>query len=395
MRKLIIVISMGIGVLLASRAFPLESPMLDGADTSPSLYALRGVSRIDFVSAEVSAGNNAFSLGDYSLYNGEFLTDSDKEKIMESVPEAGVDTRAYASLGMGAVMTRGLFVAGGGRAGQNSSMPRDVLDLALYGNEIGRTYSMDGASGEAMALAGIGVGYSRAFDLSGRELFAGARLQVLKGLAYGGVVRAGGSLHTEVDGLSGDGEIVTRTAKGGAGYSVDVGASHRTYSNIIISVYVLNAVSLMRWTEACKEDVNGFIADNITFGDSSLDSLVEDFHETRELPGFSTSLAPVLGIAVEKDVHWTYLSVVYTQGFRQGAFTTGRPRLAVTGIWESLGFMDLGVGLAYEAGFGIDECVRLGFGRMTRLDVSAGFSPLPYAPSLKQLDFSMRLSHRL
>jgi hypothetical protein len=394
-RKLIIVLSIGLGVLLASRGFPLEAHIFDGADINPSLYAMRGVSRVDFISARASAGNNAFSLGDYSLYNGDFLTDADKAKIMESVPESGVDTRAYASLGTAAVMRGGLYVAAAGRAGQNSSMPRDVLDLALYGNEIGRTYCMDGASGEALALADITLGYSRPIDFSGREFFAGARLHILKGLAYGGVVRAGGSLHTEVESLSGDGEIVTRTAKGGTGYSLDIGACHRTYSHIVISAYILNALSLIRWTSGCREDVNTLIAENVTFGAASADSLLEDFHDSRDLSGFSTSLAPVLGIGVEKDLRWAYLSVLYTQGIRQGAFATGRPRLSVAGIWESLGFMDLGAGLAYEAGFGIDECVRMGFGRSPRLEVGAGFSPLPHGSSLKQLEVSMRLSHRL
>ena len=395
MRKLLILIGMGIGVLLASRAFPFEGSMFEGPDVNPALYSLRGESRVDFLRARASAGNNAFSMGDYSLYNGDFLTDADKDDILESVPETGLRTRTYASAGMGAVVKGRYFVAGGGRAGQNSTVPRDVLDLALHGNEIDRTYSLDGASGEAMALADISLAYSTPVSVSGRKYFAGARLHYLKGLAYGGVVRAGGTLYTDEESLSGEGEVVTRTAQGGSGYSLDIGLSYRTHSHIIISAYVLNALSSINWTVDCKEEVNGLIAENVTFGSSDLDSLIDDYHESRDLESFSTSVAPMLGIGVEKAIRWTYLSVLYTQGFRQGAFTTGRPRLAVSGTWESIWFMDLRVGLAYESGFGFDEQIQVGLGRSPRLELGAGFSPLPYTSAMKQLGVSMGMSFRL
>ena len=395
MRKLLILIGMGVGVLLASRAFPLEGSLFEGPDVNPALYSLRGESRVDFLRARASAGNNAFSMGDYSLYNGDFLTDADKDDILGSVPETGLCTSAYAYGGMGAVVRGRYYLAGGGRAGQNSTMPRDVVDLALHGNEIDRTYSLAGASGEAMALADISLAYSTPVSISGRTYFAGARFHYLKGLAYGGVLRAGGTLHTDEESLSGEGEVVTRTAQGGSGYSLDLGMSHRTHSHIIISAYVLNALSGMNWTDNCKEEVNGLVAENIAFGSSDIDSLIDDYHESRDLDSFSTSIAPVLGIGLEKALSWTYLSVLYTQGFRQGAFTTGKPRLAVSGMWESIWFVDLSVGLAYESGFGFDERIQVGLGRSPRLELGAGFSPLPYASAMKQFEVSMGMSFRL
>lgn len=395
MRRLLILIGMGAGMLLASRAFPLEGALFEGPDINPALYSLRGESRVDFLSVRAGAGNNAFSMGDYSLYNGDFLTDADKDDILGSVPGSGLETRAYAYAGTGAVMKGRIYVAAAGRAGQNSTMPRDVLDLALYGNEMGRTYSMDGARGEAMALADISLAYSAPVNVSGREFFAGARFHYLKGLAYGGVVRAGGYLHTDEESLSGEGEVVTRTAQGGSGYSVDIGLSHRTYSHMVINAYLLNALSSMKWTDNCKEEINGLVAENITFGNSDLDSLIDDYHEIRDLESFSTSMAPVLGLGVEKDVRWTYLSLLYTQGFSQGAFTTGKPRLAVSGAWQSLWLVDLKVGLAYESGFGFDERVQVGFGRSPRLELGAGFSPLPYASAMKQFEVYMGMSFRL
>lgn len=395
MRKMLILLGLGAGMLLASRALPSEGPVFEGPSANPALYSLRGESRVDLLRARASAGNNAFSMGDYSLYNGDFLTDADKDEILGSIPESGLDTRACAYAGMGAVVGGRYYVAGAGRAGQNSTMPRDVLDLALHGNEMDRTYTMDGASGEAVALADISIAYSGPMTVSGRDFYAGARFHYLKGLAYGGVVRASGSLHTDEHGLTGEGEIVTRTAQGGSGYSLDIGLAHRTHSHIVISAYILNAVSSLNWTDACKEEVNSLIADNIAFGSADLDSLIEDYHESRDLDNFSTTLAPILGLGVEKDVGWTYLSILYTQGFRQGAFTTGKPRISVSGAWASLWIMDLRAGLAYESGFGFDEQVQVGVGQSPRLEFGAGFSPLPYASAMKQLEIYMGMSFSL
>ncbi len=395
MRKLLILIGLGMGMLLASRAFPLECGPFDGPDVNPALYGLRGESRVDFLSVRAGAGNNAFSMGDYSLYNGGFLTDADKADILGSVPGSGLATRAYAWVGMGAVLGGRLSVACGGRAGQNSTMPRDLLDLALHGNQVGRTYCMDGASGEAVAVGDVSLAYSMPVGLAGRTLFAGARLHYLKGLAYGGVVRAAGCLRTDEQSLSGEGEMVLRSALGGSGYALDIGLCQRIYSDIIISAYMLNVASALEWTEECREEVNGIIADNVSFGSDDLDSLVEDYHETRDLEKFSTSLAPVLGLGLEKNTRWAYVSVLYTQGLRRGAFTTGKPRVAVSAAWQSVWIADVLVGAAYESGFGFDERVRLGFGRRPRLEVGAGFAPLPYASSMKQFTVSFGLSYRL
>jgi hypothetical protein len=395
MRKLLILLGMGAGLLLASKAFPMGGAFFEGPDINPALYSVRGAGRVDLLSLSAGAGNNAFSVGDYSLYNGSFITEADKDDILASVPESGLDTRTHAYAGAGAAIGGGFYIAAGARAGQNSTMPRDVLDLALRGNEIARTYCMDNASGEAMAVADISLAYSTPVSLTGRYFFVGARLHYLKGLAYGGVLGASGCLTTEEESLSGEGELVMRTSQGGSGYSLDIGVSHRTYSHIIISAYMLNAVSAMHWNERCKEEVNGVVAENVSFGTSDLDSLIDDYHETHDLEGFTTNLAPVLGLGFEKNTHWTYLSVLYTQGFRQGAFATGRPRLAVTGSWESVWIVDLRLGLAYESGFGFDERVQIGIGQSPRFEIGAGFAPLPYASSMKQFGLSLGMSFRM
>jgi len=395
MRKLLILVGIGAGLLLTSRAFPMRAPFSEGPDINPALYSVRGASRVDFFSVRAGAGNNAFSMDDYSLYNGKFITEGDKQEILGSVPESGLSTRAQAYAGAGAALQGRFYVAGGGRAGENSTIPDDILDLALYGNEVGRTYCMDGASGEAMAVADLSLAYSMPLSLRGREFFAGARVHYLKGLAYGGVVSAGGSLYTGEESLTGEGEMVVRTAEGGSGYSLDLGLAHRTYSHIIISAYILNAVSGIRWSDGCKEEINSVIAQNVSFGDSDLDSLIDDYHETRELAGFSTSIAPVLGLGLEKNTRWTYLSILYTQGLRQGAFTSGEPRLSVTGAWDSVWIMDLRVGLAYESGFGLDERIEIGFGRSPRFEIGAGFAPIPYASSMKQFGLTLGMSCRL
>ena len=158
---------------------------------------------------------------------------------------------------------------------------------------------------------------------------------------------------------------------------------------------MLNVVSTLQWTQDCKQEINAVIAEDITFGAADLDSLVNDFHETKPVAGFSTSIAPILGVSVEKATRWAYLSVLYTQGFRQGAFTSGKPRVAIRGSWQSVWFMDVAAGLAYESGFGLDERVEIGFGRSPRAILGARFSPLPYGSAIRQFEVSMGLSYRM
>jgi hypothetical protein len=392
MRKSLMIL--GTGILLASGACLGGEAGFGSLDPNPALVGFSGESRVDFISLRASAGNNSFSIGEYSLYNGKFLTGADKARIMGSVPESGLDTRAHVSVGGGASWNRGIRLVGWLRAGQVSRMPRDVLDLALFGNEPGRTYDLNGASGEAMGLAGMSIAYAGAVGFSGREVFLGAGLNLLKGLAYDGVVRAEGFIHTGEEGITSAGELVTRTSEGGTGYSLDIGLACISYYDITISTYVLNVASAMHWTSGCVEETNRLIIDSASLGSSDPDSLIEDFYERKTLESFESSISPIAGIRLERDMGWALVSLGYSQGLGPDAFTSGNPRVAASGTWASVRLVDLRADVAYEAGFGLEESVEVGFGRRPRLEFGAGFSPLPYASSIRQVAVSLGLSYR-
>jgi hypothetical protein len=88
---------------------------------------------------EAEAGNNSFSIAQYNRYTGAFLGDSAKADILGSIPKSGL-LLAGGAQAAGAEFGYGNFAASVRTAGSaEATLPRDAFDLALQGNELGRT----------------------------------------------------------------------------------------------------------------------------------------------------------------------------------------------------------------------------------------------------------------
>ena len=78
--------SLGLAGCYTTLAYGIEAPFWN-----PANLGLPQNSRFsfNFFSLGTRLGNNSFSLKDYNYYNGKFLTLSDKNKILNSIPSNG------------------------------------------------------------------------------------------------------------------------------------------------------------------------------------------------------------------------------------------------------------------------------------------------------------------
>ena len=335
-------------------------------------------------------GSNSVSLSDYGIYNGSFLSESQKRDLVGSVPDGGLSLFSSAEASGGGVVLGDVEIRVGLRAGENANLPREVLELVLFGNEVGRTYRLDGTSGEALVTAEIGAFYSQHVPALGPGAVIGG-LRVLKGLAYGGVNQARGSLYSGAGGIDGNGRIELRTAKGGTGYALDLGFQYRTHSDITICTYIENALSMLRWNKGCRREVNTFLFDNVVLGSDDPDSLIKSANESHDIGSFTTRCVPNLYLVIAHPWSGTDYELAYKQGLGNGALASSKPELVMRAARNFKSWMELEASLGWSGRTGITEGMQARLGKRTKLVIGIRVSPAPWPSSLKglSLDFGV------
>ena len=359
--------------------------------SSPTVLGPSGHVRSEIASASFNVGSNSITFADYSMYNGKFLSEAAKRDLLGSVPAGGLSLCSSAEAGGGGLVRDRVGFTVRVRAGESLTLPKDVLDLVLLGNETGRTYDLEGAEGEALAVGELGISCSKGLTWLGRDITLGGAVKMLKGLAYGGIVQADGSLHSGDRLIDGDGRIALRTARGGIGYAIDMGVAHKTHSDMVISIYITDLASLVRWNSGCREEINTFLFDNVSLGTEDPDSLIKTDNLSREIPGFTSHLAPRLDLAVATCWHGYDLAATYRQALRSGALASDKPAFSVAGARDLTSWAALGCSVGWDGMTGMTEGLSVSLGKRTRFELGASVSPSPLRSSLKGLSLDLSL----
>jgi hypothetical protein len=237
--------SLGMG----ESSIAIPDPMLLGRDNPAFLGVAshRGL-RLSLFDVGAELGNNAFSVGDYTRWNGATLTEADEDEILSRVD--GEWSVAGRAIGYGPAFAYGpvaITMRGVGRGG--GRIPESVLEVVFDGNTIEEVTDFSAAGGGGWAAAEIGAAYGHSLGgvLAGGETSIGIRASYLYGLYYAGVIHAEGQLVTLPDTLYGSARMDLRTAEGGSGYRVDVGAVHNR-GNLNVAGRIEGLLGSMRWT---------------------------------------------------------------------------------------------------------------------------------------------------
>jgi hypothetical protein len=149
------------------------------------------------VGLTLAAANNSFSVNFWNknIAGDHHWTADDQNKIMNRIPDSGFRiTGSLAAPLIGVAANRfGLNI--GAEAAGFASAPKDLMRLALLGNQLNKSYQITDFSGESYTLLNYGLGFGYRFDqekLPG--LFFGAGFHFYQGLAMAKVAQADGDL---------------------------------------------------------------------------------------------------------------------------------------------------------------------------------------------------------
>lgn len=316
---------------------------------------------LELAGAGVQITNNSFTLKDYNEYTGAVLSEQDKSVILGKIPGEGLKISANAEASALSVSLGSFVFSMTGYAATEVNLGKEALELFLNGNEIGQSFTLDGMYSEAIAYASAGVSYGMpVYTMGTRQLAVGATLKYIRGFAYERVTEIHGGAVTLATGFEGEGTMIAQTAMGGNGYGLDIGATLKLDDNYTAGVCFTNLLSNISWNKDTEEHGYHFQFDTLDLDNIDNDSIFVSDEYTKDIPGFSSTLPPVMRIGLANTSGKLLWAVDWEQGFKLAAGSSSKPRIAIGAEYRLLGPMPVRAG--YSLGGGRGSVIFAGLG---------------------------------
>ena len=337
---------------------------------NPANLALGGKTSLEWDIAGIGATalieNNSFSVADYNknFTDAEHLiTEANKLSLLSDVPGAGLKINVDADPLLHVLLpingglafnlpgqVRSAFAIGLA-VGVEGEVPKDMVELLLFGNDFNRQYDIAKWDGGAWAVSSFNWAIAKALMPTAlkphlSEFTVGATTKFLLG-GYGETVRSDGGFISRFDGADLDSYILTQ-ASGGYGLGLDIGvAGVLKNKKTTFSVGLLNCLDTMSWGIETRQDslfayASDLKATDFLDGVDDIKDILDnedidgdgevDFYKKSDGKSFSRSLPAMLRVGVSHQLqerltlagNWDQ---VFSEGF--GMATTPRFSLGV------------------------------------------------------------------
>jgi hypothetical protein len=241
----------------------------------PSLLAAFGRPgfTIGLPHVDVEVGSNTYGFADFKKYANSFLTDADKQALLDKITGSTLTIRTL----VGAApfgLSIGPFALLVGASGEvDGSVGKDAVRLALFGNAprpgTSTTFTAAGSTGRAWAATTAAGSFALPFQIPLGRLSVGATYKYVIGnfLGLAGdlgtqvafnplftATEAGQAIYTNYDKSCGTIQPFATGScggKAGTGYGVDLGATLQfARGGITLSAVVVNALGSMTWDQS-------------------------------------------------------------------------------------------------------------------------------------------------
>ena len=322
---------------------------VDAAKYNPANLGLKGYQKyaLEFVSVGVNVSNNSFTLSDYNQYTGAVLSTADKQDILDKIPGEGLkidaDVQATAlSLALGS-----LAFTVTGFAAADVNLNKDLVDLILNGNTFADTVFVTGSYSDGISYGTAGISYGTALYTAGsRQLSVGLTAKYIYGFAVEELVELEGLAATYESGFQGSGRAIVRTAEGGRGYGLDVGAALRFNDTYTAGIRIQNALGQIKWNKGTQEHGYIFEFDTATVDDIEEDDYIGSDDYSIDIDAFSTTLPTVMNVGFAKASGRLLWAVDWIQGLDNTPGASTKPHLAVGAEYSLLKILPIRAGYA-------------------------------------------------
>jgi hypothetical protein len=317
---------------------------------------------LNLFSVAASVNNNSFRWDDYTKYNGEFLTDQDKEDILNSIPSDGFDMNLGADVSVLGFSWGNFALTFSGRGSSDLLLPKEPIELLFFGNELSETLLIQDADGEGCASWDVSFSYGRSIlKRNDKELFCGGNVRVIRGIVYQKVEKTQGKLVTLETGINGDGDFAVKCAEGGKGYALDLGLAMKYKRTWTFGLSFLNLLHRIRWGKNTEEKGYQFRVDSLLAENFDADSLVTELSYTRKIDPFVTNMPTLIRLGVAHQGKKLLWDLDLETGFGDGMGVSKKVRASWGAEYGLLPWLDILGGVSIGGEEGITFANGLGF----------------------------------
>ncbi|MCP4683999.1 MAG: conjugal transfer protein TraF [bacterium] len=338
----------------------------DAAKYNPANLGLRGYQRfaLEIASVGVNVSNNSFTLDDYNKYTGAILSTSDKQDILNKVPGEGLKIDADVKASAMSLAFGSMAVSVTGFAAADVNLNKDILELILNGNTFADTVQVTGSYSDGLSYGSAELSYGTAIYSAGsRQLSVGLTARYIRGVAVEQLVELEGLAATYETGFQGSGRAIIRTADGGNGYGLDLGAALKFNDTYTAGVRVQNVLGHINWNKGTQEHGYIFEFETATVDDIEDDDYIGSDDYTVDIASFRTTLPTVMNVGFAKASGRLLWAVDWIQGLGDTPGASTKPHLAVGAEYTLLSVLPVRAGYAT----GGDKNAAFSFGSGLRL----------------------------
>lgn len=407
---------------------------VEALEGNPANLGLSGNPSFSLSLSEVRAGfwNSALSAGLYDKYNGKYLTQNDKDELLDRLRGGWRWAGEISLLPPLFSFTLGRFGCGTFvDVGTSVSLPKAPFEFLLNGLGPGDRLDLTDMEAQSYILSGVRLAYAHVWDLRWKPLLrwgfrnasTGVGLKYITGWAYAHAEVAEGELVMGEYYTWGEGRGVIHAAgvdtsefklsPSGRGFAIDLGMAAEG-SKVSVGLALKNLGGRIRW-ERAKVWEFSFKMDSLNVAKvDTMDEAIAYSDTSYSASGFSTSYPSylVLGVSYKLEIFEgpeatpdttssdsllapgplpLKLSLTYRQGFSEGFGVSERPEFVFGAEVDLLDGrlpiflrLCLGDGVVWIPGFG----VRLGPLRFSAAYASWGH---PFPLRGRGVELAMRL----
>ncbi len=371
-------------------------------------YPDKGTVTFNIINFGTHIGTDFFDIGLYKKYftgndtgGAVYLTDGDKLKILETFPSSVAHTNfdfelKLFSLSFQIPKVGGFALSVIERAGFNLKIPKDYVELILYGNPLGRHHDFSKTYFNVLWLREYALSYGRRTPrfVFTKSMTAGFTVKLIHGFGTADVFHNDSYFRTDENAAlsyrvdvrakaAGTDMFAEDTAKqnyspfprpAGTGVGFDLGVSGFVIDELSFGIALVDLGSI-NWTNNTRE-VTAYSTHTIDdpFAGNQLDTLENAVKtKNRKISGFSTTLPTALRLGVAYQFNKSPLAGAnfpgellfafdYHQGFNNVAGNTTAPRFSLGVEYKPWKWLPIRTGLSVG---GTDRLnMGLGFGLM-------------------------------
>ena len=359
-----------------------------------NLGVVRNYVAMQFIQVNFGVSNSSLSLFEYNKFNGADLeVDNKKEELLSLIPEQGLSIYFDSSVQpvLGNISWNNMAVTTDIYSIGEVTIPKAPFEIIFNGNDIGVDYSL-GAGGESLTAAEIGFSNGGLFG----GYLMGYTMRIIKGLAYFGVDSSAANFLTDSSKITGDGEYILMSSKGGLGYSFDIGLLRVSKGSVHFGISLINLLGTINWSDENERIKYFYTIDNLNLNrvaKKGYGALVTGDNERTSLKEkFSTNLPRLLRIGASTSYRKTLIAFDYIQGFSNQLYSSkvGKFALGMEYYGESRTPFRFGISAGGKEGkeIGVGLGIRL---LNIKLDVAASMRGAYKPANAKGFEFSISI----